>query len=135
MSAQAVGLNATKTADPVRYASLSHPGDSFSYDIFSQAGEAVRRDAARVLGGLKPKRVLAAGESQSAGRMVTYIDAVHPLARVYDGFFVHSRGGGGALLSQAPQETAPAPNPTLIRDDLDVPVLVFQTETDVRNAA
>ena len=38
VSAQAVGLNATKVVDPVRYAALSHPGDSFSYDIFSQVG-------------------------------------------------------------------------------------------------
>ncbi len=67
--------------------------------------------------------------------MVTYIDAVHPVARSYDGFFVHSRSAGASALSQVPQETVPAPNPTLIRDDLDVPVLVFQTETDVRNAA
>ena len=34
--------------------------------------------------------------------MVTYIDAVHPLVHVYDGFLVHSRGAGGAALSQAP---------------------------------
>ena len=32
-----------------------------------------------MLDGLMPKKLIAAGESQSAGRMVTYIDAVHPL--------------------------------------------------------
>ena len=63
--------------------------------------------------------------------MVTYIDAVHPLVHVYDGFLVHSRGGGGAALSQSPLASVTAPNPTLIRNDLDVPVFVFQTETDV----
>jgi hypothetical protein len=63
--------------------------------------------------------------------MVTYIDAVHPLAHVYDGFLVHSRSAGGAALSQAPQAVVTVPNPTLIRTDLDVPVLVFQTESDV----
>src|SRR5262249_54528181 len=31
-----------KTIDPGRYASLVHPGDSFSYDIFSQAAQAIR---------------------------------------------------------------------------------------------
>ncbi|TMA54713.1 MAG: hypothetical protein E6J75_13445, partial [Deltaproteobacteria bacterium] len=31
-----------KTIDPVRYGSLVHPGDSFSYDMFSQAGQALR---------------------------------------------------------------------------------------------
>jgi hypothetical protein len=131
VSAQAVGVNATKAADPARYASLSHPGDSFSYDIFSQAGDAIRHDAPQILGGLKPTTVLGAGESQSASRLVTYIDAVHPLAHAYDGYFVHSRSGGGLPLSQAPQPVVLAPSPTLIRDDLDVPVLTFQTETDV----
>jgi len=135
VSAQAVGLNALKahsaTGDPVRYASLVHPGDSYSYDMFSQAGQAIRDQAGLVLGGLQPRRVLAVGESQSAGRLVTYIDAVHPLVHVYDGFLVHSRGAGGAPVSQAPLPTVPAPGPTLIREDIDVPVLQFETETDL----
>jgi hypothetical protein len=136
VSAQAVGLNALKgppPGDAVRYASLTHPGDSYSYDMFSQAGRAVRQEARLLLGGLRPDRVLAVGESQSAGRLVTYIDAVHPLAQVYDGFLVHSRGAGGAPLAQPPAVPAPVTGqaPTFIRDDLDVPVLVFNTETDV----
>jgi hypothetical protein len=134
VSAQAVGVNALKGGPPggdaVRYASLAHPGDSYSYDIFSQAGQAVRDDADLLLGDQQPDRVIAAGESQSAGRLVTYIDAVHPLVQVYDGFLVHSRGAGGAALSQAPLPPVPTPTPTFIRDDLDVPVLVFNTETD-----
>ena len=48
VSAQTVGLNAAKAADPVRYAPLSHPGDSYSYDMFTQAGQAIRHDAATV---------------------------------------------------------------------------------------
>ena len=80
VSAQAVGVDALKATDPLRgdaarYANLSHPGDSYSYDIFSQAGQAIRDDAPTMLGGLKPKHFIAIGESQSAGRLVTYIDA------------------------------------------------------------
>lgn len=131
VSAQAVGVNALKNSNPSRYGSLSHPGDSYSYDIFSQAGQAARDSAATVLGGLSPQRVLAIGESQSAGRLTTYIDAVHPLVNVYDGFLVHSRIGPSADLKQAPLTSIPVPNPTVIRDDLSVPVLGFQTETDV----
>jgi alpha/beta hydrolase family protein len=139
VSAQAVGVNALKApasdvppfGDPIRYAPLSHPGDSYSYDIFTQAGEAVREQAATVLGGLRPRQVLAVGESQSAGRLVTYINAVHPVADVYDGFLVHSRGGAGAALSQAPLAAVPVPAPTLLRTDLPEPVLQFQTETDL----
>ena len=46
VSAQAVGVNALKTAQPARYGTLNHPGDSYSYDIFSEAGVKVRTDAA-----------------------------------------------------------------------------------------
>ena len=119
-------------ADPDRYGTLSHPGDSYSYDMYTQVGRSVRSDAATVLGGLKPKRVLAVGESQSAFRLTTYIDAVEPITKgVYDGYLVYSRGGAGAALSQAPQPAIPAPNPTLIRTDLTVPVLTFTTESDL----
>jgi len=129
VSAQALGVNATKAADPVRYAPLSHPGDSYSYDIFSQAARVVRD--ATVLGGLRPRAVLAEGESQSALRLTTYIDAVHPLARAYDGFLVHSRFGGGAPLSQAPQADVPTPPVVYVRQDVSTPVLTVQTETDL----
>ena len=145
VSAQAVGVNQLKCpttipapgcfvapGDPVRYASLSHPGDSYSYDIFSQAGQAIRDNSSRSSAGLTPTTLLAVGESQSAGRLVTYIDAVHPLVHVYDGFLVHSRGARGAALSQAPLPPQCRRRARqLIRNDLDVPVFVFQTETDV----
>jgi hypothetical protein len=124
-----------KTVNPARYGSLSHPGDSFSYDIFSQAGQAIRQPAGiSPLGDLKVRRVIAAGESQSAFRLVTYIDGIHPVAGIYQGFLVHSRGGGGAFgaaLSEAPQPAVGIPFPTFIRDDVDVPVLTVETETDL----
>ncbi|WOX09952.1 alpha/beta hydrolase domain-containing protein [Streptomyces sp. N50] len=131
VSAQAVGVAATKAADPVRYAALSHPGDSYSYDIFTQAGQAVRDSAAKILGGLRPRTVLAEGESQSAFRLTTYVDAVQPLAHAYDGFLVHSRAGFAAALSQAPQADVPTPAVVEFRTDTDVPVLTVQTETDL----
>jgi len=132
-----LGLPGTplKTADPDRYGSLVHPGDSFSYDIFSQAAQALVRPAGPPpLGELRIVALLAAGESQSAFRLVTYINAVHPLARIYDGFLVHSRGGGGiaaAPLSESPQPPITTPASTWTRDDLDVPILSLQTETDL----
>ena len=120
-----------KQVNPARYGSLSHPGDSFSYDMYSQAGAAVR-SATGPLSGLKIRKVIALGESQSAFRMVTYIDAIHPLAHVYDGYFVHSRAGFlGAALSEAPQPAITVPGGALIRADLGVPVLTFETESDL----
>jgi len=49
---------------------------------------------------------------------------------VYDGFLIHSRFAQGADLQQPPLTSIPVPNPTVIRDDLNVPVLVFETEFD-----
>jgi hypothetical protein len=127
------GIAPLKTSDPVRYASLTHPGDSYSYDIYSQAGAALRRpQGVDPLGGLHARRFIAAGESQSAFRMLTYVDAIHPLAHVYDGFFIHSRFATGAPLFQGTGGTVPSP--TRIRTDLHDPVLQFQSETDVAQA-
>jgi len=121
-----------KAVNPARYGSLNHPGDSFSYDIFSQAGQAIRQPAGpSPLGGLKVKRLIASGDSQSAFRLVDYIDAIHPIAHVYDGYLVHSRGAFGTPLSEAPQPAIPAPGAAAIRSDVDVPVLALETETDL----
>lgn len=133
VSAQAVGVNAIRNGatTAARYGSLLHPGDSYSYGIFSQAGLLAGETASKLLGGLTADRVIAAGQSQSAFRLVTYIDAVQPLEQVYDGFLVHSRWGYGAAISQSPLPSHPFPAPAPIRDDLDVPVMVVQAEGDV----
>jgi hypothetical protein len=94
-----VGDVSLKTLDPVRYGPLHHPGDAYSYDIFSQVGRLVREgEGAGVLGPLPPEFVLAVGESQSAAFLTTYVNAVDDLARTYDGFLVHSRFGVAAPL-------------------------------------
>ncbi len=134
VSAQQVGVDSAKSTDPAEYSSLSDPGDSFSYDIFSQAGQTVREDSSKILGGLRPHTLIGAGESQSAGRLMTYIDAIQPISHVFQGFLVHSQFGTGAPLSQSPQTNYAAPNPTTIRSDIGVPILEFETETDVDNS-
>jgi hypothetical protein len=132
VSAQAVGVDQLKSSDPARYGSLEDPGDSFSYSIYQQAGAALRRDATTILGGLMPRRVLALGESQSAIRLVTYINALGPVSRgIYNGYFVYSSAAFGAPLAQAPQVAITPPTPTRIRTDLGVPVMLFETETDL----
>lgn len=116
--------------DPVRYGSLVHPGDNYSYDIFSQAAQAIRHPS-----GINPlgssayviKGMIADGESQSAGRMVTYYNAIQPLAQLFDGLFIHSRGAGGAVLFTG--LNGMVPSPSYLRTD-QVPALVFETETD-----
>ena len=123
-----------KQYDPARYGSLAHPGDAYSYDIYSQAGQALRApQQVDLLEGLKPARLIAYGESQSAIRMVSYVNGVHPIVKRYDGFFIHSRGAGGAAFDDKGGGLAagfggPA---TRIRDDLNEKVFQFLTETDV----
>jgi len=141
VSAQAIGVNGgvgvlgapgtgLRKTDPARYATLHHPGDAYSYDIFSQAAQAVRHPR-RVapLGGLRPRALVAEGESQSAFFLTTYIDAVAPRAHVFDGYFVHSRWGGGSTLSGSLALSVHEP----LRSDLGVPVMAFETETDLRS--
>jgi len=140
VSAQIVGIEGSgsgfglhlKRVNPERYGELVHPGDSFSYDMYAQAAQAIRNPVdTKPLGGLVAERVLAAGESQSAGRLVTYVNALGPLFDVFDGYIIHSRGGGSPSLSQSPQEAVPTPEVVRVRDDLDEPVLMFQTESDL----
>jgi hypothetical protein len=119
--------------DPARYGTLQHPGDGYSFDIFTQVGRAVRAGAA--LGGLQPKHVLAIGESQSAFALVTYVDGVQPLTHAFDGFLVHSRGAAGLPIA-APGKYADIAGsigrtPAIFRTDTTVPILDVQTETDV----
>jgi hypothetical protein len=87
--------------------------DAESFDIFTQVGQVLKHPGSvDPLGGLKPQVFLATGESQSAGRLSTYVNSVHPLARVYDGFL---------LLSAS----------TPIRSDLISPVFKVMAEHDI----
>jgi Alpha/beta hydrolase domain len=117
--------------DPDRYGTLRHPGDQFSYDMYSQAGVVARGATDTVLRQLPVERVIAIGESQSAARLTTYVNAVDPIAQVYDGFFVHARGRTGTPLEASGPLRDPNAPPEPFREDLRVPVLCFEAETDL----
>jgi hypothetical protein len=104
VSAQAAGLDGTpltpKQWDPVRYAGISHPGDDFAFDIFSQVAQAFRSppgpaslDPMGELGVASVERVLAAGQSQSALRLRDYLDVWLPAHQgaigLVDGVLIH----------------------------------------------
>lgn len=119
-----------KVIDPDRYGDLDHPGDSFAYDIYTQAGAAVAGLAGTsVLGDLDADHLIAMGESQSAAFLTGYLNTAHPLVGLYDGFLVHSRGGGAPDPSGERLDFVDAA--VRIRDDLEDPVFVFEAETDV----
>ena len=144
VSAQKVGVDggaslmgidmSLKAQDPARYANLTHPGDAFAFDIFSQVGELLRSGS--ILGDLRPQHVVGLGESQSAVFLTTYINAVDPLAKVYDGFLVHSRFGpaaplDGSSLIEELQSPTGQQAAVRFRPDLRVPVITIITETDL----
>jgi hypothetical protein len=139
VTAQARGVNFMRdweTGEGARYATLEHPGDSYSYDIFSQAAQAIREpdpaDSAPLgdlTGGID--ELVAVGNSQSGSRMITYINAVHPTVGLYDGFLPFFSNNGAALSqSPLPQVQPPAGPASRIRTDSDEPVLFINSETE-----
>jgi Alpha/beta hydrolase domain len=123
VSAQKLGVEYLHKWNSNRYGTLdvtdhgAVTDDALSYDIFSQVGAVLRHPGSvNVLGGLRPGRIIATGESQSAVRLVSYINAVHPLAKVFDGFVLLSPVGA------------------IVRPDLISPVWKIQTEYDVTAA-
>jgi Alpha/beta hydrolase domain len=127
-----LALPALKQSDPERYGSLHHPGDAFCFDIFAQAVRAVRDGS--VLGPLTAGCVLAAGVSQSAIHLVSYVDAVAPVLppeAACDGYLIGCRTGRAAPLSGwGGQIRVEGPDGVQVRTDVG-PVLTVQTETDV----
>ena len=120
--------------NPARYSSLEHPGDGYSFDIYTQVARALRGESA-VLGGVEARRIVAVGESQSAIALTTYYNGVQPLTGAFDGFLVHSRASVGLPLV-GPGEYADlargfASVPVILREDLATPALEIQTEGDI----
>ncbi len=112
VSAQRVGVDALRTSNPARYGTINiaasnedpaggeidDRSDVLSWDIYTQIGQALRNrsNAVDPLGGLRPKLIIAAGESQSALRLSRYYNSIHPLyPQVFDGFFLYDRLLGG----------------------------------------
>src|SRR5580658_6607189 len=146
VSAQYVGVSSESglaASDPARYGSLSHPGDDYSYDIFIQAVRvaAGRGDVEDVLGGLKVDRVVVSGASQSAARVATVHNAVHP-AGLIDAYHLPVYFGSGTVVDSTAGESAfpgvssnwrmrMLPHGTHgLRGDLSVPVFILNSESE-----
>lgn len=107
VSAQAAGLCCTPLTpqawDPVRYGSLVHPGDQYSFDMFAQVAAALRGPAgAGAMGGLRVRRVLAMGQSQSAIRLHDYVNLGYARSGVIDGILIHGDVGSGKAFGELP---------------------------------
>ncbi|KRA32861.1 hypothetical protein ASD81_13530 [Nocardioides sp. Root614] len=121
-------------ADPGRYGGLAHPGDAYSYDLFTRIATALRRPDGP-LADQAVTRLIAVGESQSAFALTTYITTVAPITGAFDGYLVHSRGraelGLGEVGRPHDLDAVRSGPPVRFRDDIEAPVIAVQTETDV----
>lgn len=132
--------------DPERYGSLQHPGDDYSFDIFTQIGSAVgpRRSTSGTdpMAGLTVERVIAQGASQSAGRLGTYYNAFAPQESAYDGFILSIYFGRGTPVEVGETVVninAPVDNTSnedrlkgtnFLRQDIDTPVFIVNSELE-----
>jgi hypothetical protein len=112
--------------DPERYDTLDIPHDDLSYGIFTAAARVAREGALIAHGPVDV--VIASGASQSANRLVTYVNGVQPLVGAIDAFLVHGRVG-----TTCPSLTAgvDSPDPVTLRTtDSSAPVVVLESEFD-----
>lgn len=154
VSAQRVGVHGFPATperallgwDPERYGTLNIPNDEFSFDIYSQAGRLLAPDRPRrpvdPMGGLRVRKLVATGASQSAVRLATYLNAVHATERIFDAFYLQVYFGNGAPLEEPavspitrvedimPLALAMPAGSHKLRDDLGVPILVMNSETE-----
>lgn len=107
---------------------------SIAWDLVSQVGRAVTsRSDANPLRDLRPRKAYLTGQSQMAGYAVTYVNAIHPLARVLNGFLVVSRSPRATNLGfTGNPPTSTSTTPAQVRlDGRGTPVINIQTETDL----
>ncbi|MDE2400651.1 MAG: hypothetical protein KGL90_03190 [Burkholderiales bacterium] len=128
VTTQVAGIEGLKRSSPTRYAAAQIDNDDLGFDIFSHAGVAVRQHAQELLGPAPAvKALLASGYSESAVFLNTYINAIQPREKLFDGFFLHGRAPIAKPLNSTQWSTF---NPR-IRADLSAPVLQIQTEMEV----
>ena len=116
--------------DPERYGDLHHPGDQVAFDLFTQAGRVLAPDRdldldVDPLGDLPVERLVAAGGSQSAMRLATYLNTIHPVERVFDGFLLSV---WEAHAPRPEEGVLPMGVRTAIRTDTPSPVVIVNSE-------
>jgi hypothetical protein len=129
VTAQKAGMEDLVRWDPSRYAGLGDSTDGQSYSIFTQAAEAVKADSGTLLGGLTPKRLIGMGDSQSAFRVDTYVNAFQPVTHAFDGFIAVGRAVTAAPLGNGLIATSPFPAD--IRTDNTAPFIQLNTQGDI----
>jgi hypothetical protein len=129
VTAQKAGMEDLVRWDSKRYAGLGDSNDGQSYSIFTQAAEAVKADSATLLGGLEPKKLIGMGDSQSAFRVDTYVNAFQPITDAFNGFVAVGRAVTAAPLGNGLIATSPFPAD--IRTNNTAPFIQLNTQGDI----
>lgn len=153
ITVQQTGLNALQrfTRQPSRYTKLKlnlmtpraakdilggSRDPSLAWDLTSQVGALLGQGGDRSpLKGYAVESLYLTGQSQMAGYAVTYVNAIHPQHRVYDGFLVAARGTGATNLQYAAavDGVTPTTSGSVAQRTLragGAPVISLQTESD-----
>lgn len=116
VSAQNAGVNSLRSWNASRYGAAggnlnvnptgATPTDSLSYDIFASVAKMLRGsyNGDNPMGALQTDTIVASGESQSGGRLVTYYNNIQPIHEMIDSFLITV--ANGVLRSDRPQTKA-----------------------------
>ena len=129
VTAQRPGMKDLAAWDPPRYGALGDSTDGESYDIFTQAAQVVKANSATLLGGLTPKELIGTGDSQSAFRLDTYVNAIQPVSHAFNGFLAVGRAATAAPIGEG--LLAASPLPAQIRTDSTTPFIQVNTQGDI----
>ena len=78
---------------------------------------------------MTPKELIGTGDSQSAFRVDTYVNAIQPLKHAFNGFLAVGRGATAAPIGEGLVSTSPFP--ALIRTDNTAPFIELNTQGDI----
>lgn len=127
VSAEAPGVQSLRATNAMRYAQAQLASNELAFDIYTQTAQAVRQAAPGWANGSQPIKLLGLGYSQSAVFLTTYLNAIQPVSKAYDGFYLRSTAPAAPKVD-APDSFVFSPR---IRPDLNVPVMQLQTEMEV----
>ncbi|GAA4860397.1 alpha/beta hydrolase domain-containing protein [Paenibacillus vulneris] len=124
--------------DPQRYGSLSITDDGVSYDIFTQAARAIgpnrNLNAVDPMGGLPVKKLIAIGGSQSGNRVLAYANGIQPIEKTFDALMPMLVAGSASdfesEIAHADVTKHSRAVKAKVRDDLSVPVMEINTQTE-----
>jgi hypothetical protein len=133
VTAQWTGMKDLRNWDSKRYGTLAGSYDGQAYDIYTQTAQELASNYTTLLGGLKPKAIIGAGDSQSAFRVDTYVNAFEPLSHAFNGFLAVGRYSGASPLGGGIVDAAPIP--AFVRSDNTAPFIQLNTEGDLEELA